>query len=86
MKKAAAHTTTKSDPSALFSAGVIGKQFLSTTWRMAVPVISLTILGLFADRHWHTKPWCTFGGVAVGFGIALWLIKRELDALKGTDT
>ncbi len=85
MNKAADHPTTKSNAAPdvpAFTAGAIGMQFLSTTWRIAVPSVLGTVLGLIADRRWHTKPWLTFLGVAVGFGLAGLLIKRELDSLK----
>lgn len=80
MKKAAAHTTTKS-PSGHdgFTAGDIALQFLDTTWRIAVPVTIFASLGILADRRFGSKPWLTLLGMVIGFAVAGWLIKRQLD-------
>ena len=56
-------------------------QFLDTTWRMVVPVVSVALLGIFADRAFETKPWLTLLGLVVGFVIAGWLVKLQLDAV-----
>ncbi|HSW99433.1 MAG TPA: AtpZ/AtpI family protein [Patescibacteria group bacterium] len=79
MKKAAAHPTTKPlSGSTGFTAGDIALQFLDTTWRMGVPVVTLSMLGLIGDRTFGTKPWLTLLGAALGFTVAIWLIKRLL--------
>jgi len=82
MKKAAAHPT-QSTPRAQapLTAGSIGLQFLDTTWRVAVPVVLFVLIGIFADRHLSTKPWLTLLGVLIGFVLAGFLVKREIDAL-----
>jgi uncharacterized membrane protein len=49
-----------------------------TTWRMFIPIIGLTLLGVWADRSWHTKPWMTVIGIIVGTVIAAELVKRQL--------
>jgi hypothetical protein len=36
-----------------------------TTWRMFVPVIGGTVLGIWGDHSFGTKPWATVVGVAV---------------------
>ncbi len=52
-----------------------------TTWRMFVPTIGLTILGLVIDNHLPTKPWMTIAGIIIGVIIATWLVRRQLAAL-----
>ena len=81
MKKAAAHPTTKPLVGrASLTAGDIGLQFLDTTWRIAVPAVGGTLLGIWGDKALGSKPWLTFLGAISGFAIAGWLVKRELDA------
>ena len=49
-----------------------------TTWRMFVPTIGLTVLGVYIDKSINTLPWCTLAGIAVGSVIAGMLIRRQL--------
>jgi hypothetical protein len=87
MKKAAPPTTSKStgiDP--IFTVGTVALQLLDTTWRIAIPVLGLAVLGIVADRHFGTKPWLTLLAAAFGFVIAGLLVKRELDNLKGDNS
>lgn len=82
MKKAAAHTTTKSPIGHdSLTAGTIALQFLDTTWRIAIPVTIFALLGILADRKLGSKPWLTLLGAIVGFAAAGWLIKRQLDTV-----
>lgn len=83
MKKAADRTTTStSGGESPFIAGTIGMTFLDTTWRISVPVILFTVLGIVADRSFGTKPWLTLLAVVVGFVAAGWLVKNQLDAVE----
>jgi F0F1-type ATP synthase assembly protein I len=83
MKQAADSTTTSSrGHGATFGAGVVALTFLDTTWRIAVPVVGFTLLGIFADRRLGTKPWLTFVAVLLGFGLAVLLVKRQLEAVQ----
>lgn len=49
-----------------------------TTWRMFVPVIGLTALGIWGDRSFETKPWLTATGVVLGTLIAALLVRNQL--------
>lgn len=49
-----------------------------TTWRMFVPTIGFTILGVIADNSFKTKPWMTIAGIIVGVVLATLLIRRQL--------
>lgn len=51
---------------------------LATTWRIAVPVIIGSGLGIFLDLRLGTKPWLTLLGVLLGFTLAGLLIARLL--------
>lgn len=66
-------TPTKSSPVVLLL-GTIA----DTTWRMFVPLIGLTILGVMGDNSFHTKPWCTTLGIVLGAIIATLLVLRQL--------
>lgn len=84
MKKAAAHPTQMTPhASAPFTIGSVGLQFLDTTWRIAVPVVLFVVAGIFGDRSLGTKPWLTLLGAVVGFVIAGFLVKREIDEVSG---
>lgn len=58
--------------------GTIG----DTTWRMFVPSIGFTLLGVWADSAFDTKPWLMVVGIAVGVAGAVLLVKKQLDGLK----
>lgn len=49
-----------------------------TTWRMFVPVIGLTALGIWGDRSFMTKPWLTITGLAIGTVLATLLVRQQL--------
>lgn len=49
-----------------------------TTWRMFVPVLGLTALGVWGDRSFGTKPWLTVVGLAIGTAIAALLVRNQL--------
>lgn len=49
-----------------------------TTWRMFVPTIGLTVLGVAADNYFGSKPWGTTVGIIVGSALATFLIRAQL--------
>lgn len=49
---------------------VVFMTIADTTWRMFVPSIGCTFLGIWVDSKLGTAPWLLFVGVAVGFIIA----------------
>jgi hypothetical protein len=79
MKKAAAHpTTSNAHGDSSFGLGAILLDLADTTWRIAVPVVLFSGIGMFIDIKAHTKPWITLAGLVVGFIIARVLIKKLL--------
>jgi hypothetical protein len=58
--------------------GTIG----DTTWRMFVPSIGFTLLGVWGDTIFATKPWLMICGVVFGFVMAGVLVKRQIDSTK----
>jgi F0F1-type ATP synthase assembly protein I len=84
--KAAAKTTHSHSAPSSFGAASVALTFLDTTWRIATPVILLTILGIIADRSLGTKPWLTLlVAVPLGFGLAFLLVKRQLEAVEAEE-
>ena len=53
-----------------------------TTWRMFVPTIGLTILGLMADKSLNTTPWIMILGIITGAYLAYVLVKRQIKKVK----
>ena len=50
-----------------------------TTWRMFVPVIGGTILGVWLDNSINSKPYATIASMAIGVGIAILLVRQQLN-------
>lgn len=61
--------------------GTIG----DTTWRMFVPTIGLTVLGLLIDKQLHTTPWIMILGIILGTLLAAILVRRQLKEVQKYD-
>ena len=53
-----------------------------TTWRLFIPTIGGTLLGLWADKSWDTTPWLTIAGIILGSVIAIALVRAQLKKVK----
>lgn len=53
-----------------------------TTWRLFVPTVGLTILGLVLDKNMNTTPWLMIAGIVLGSIIAILLVKQQLKKVK----
>ena len=53
-----------------------------TTWRMFVPSIGMTLLGVWLDTVFTTMPWLMIIGIIVGFAFAILLVKKQMDTIK----
>ena len=53
-----------------------------TTWRMFVPTIGLTILGLLADKWLQTTPWVMIFGIVAGSYLAYLLVKNQIKRVR----
>lgn len=53
-----------------------------TTWRMFLPTIGMTLLGLFADKWLHTTPWIMIVSMAIGIALTALLVKDQLKRVK----
>ena len=52
-----------------------------TTWRMFVPSIGMTLVGVWLDTVFTTKPWLMIIGIIVGFAFAILLVKKQMDTI-----
>lgn len=66
-------------------AGLSGLMFFAviadTTWRMFVPSIGLTLLGVWLDSEWRMKPWFMISGIVVGTIAAIALVRRQINSI-----
>lgn len=85
-KAATDWTTRKTTDTDQFSFGTMATDLLSTTWRIAVPVTLFALAGITIDNHQKTAPWCTLVGVVIGFGMAVLLLKRQLQQVDQQDS
>lgn len=60
--------------------GTIG----DTTWRMFVPTVGFTILGLLGDKWLHTTPWIMVAGIVIGIYLAYVLVKSQVKKVQET--
>jgi len=56
-----------------------------TTWRMFIPTIGLTVLGLVIDKQLHTTPWIMILGIVLGTLTAGLLVRRQMKEVRKND-
>ncbi len=66
-----------------FTASSAMRLIFETTLRLAVPAIGGTILGVWADNAFDTKPWLTVIGVTLGAAAAVWLVAKQIKKVTG---
>lgn len=54
------------------------REIADTTWRMTIPVVIFTFIGIFIDLRADTSPWLTFAGVIIGFYFAVVLVRKQI--------
>ena len=73
------NSQTAGEPDAL---GTILATIGDTTWRMFVPSVGFTLLGVWADVQLDTKPWLMVVGIVVGCTGAALLVKKQISGIK----
>jgi F0F1-type ATP synthase assembly protein I len=53
-----------------------------TSWRIALPTLTLAGLGITGDLKLATRPWLTIAGTVLGFGLAALLVRQQLRSLE----
>ena len=56
-----------------------------TTWRMFVPSVGFTLLGVWLDEQFQTKPWLMLTGIVLGCVLAVMLVRRQIMAIRRLD-
>ena len=67
------HEPPKNSSTVLLLLGTIA----DTTWRMFVPTLGGTAIGLWADSQTDTTPWLGLGGLLVGILITAALMRQQ---------
>lgn len=85
MKQAAAKTTTKSkqktpEAASPLSGLTLAVQLLDVTWRVALPIVGLTLLGNWLDRHLGIRPVLTLTGFIASIFVATLLVYLQVKA------
>ncbi len=65
-------------PPAKSAAVLLLSDIADTTWRMFIPSIGCTMLGLYLDKQWHTSPWLMITGIIIGVTLSGLLVRRQL--------
>ena len=73
---------TSPEPPSNSTALLLVGTFADTTWRMLVPSVGLTLLGVWLDGVWETKPWLMITGIVFGAVFAVLLVKKQFDSVK----
>lgn len=84
MSKAAAKKTTtpaESGKNASREGWFIALQLLDTTWRVALPILLLSYIGIQLDKHRNSTPLYTLIGFFVSLLVATTLVYKQIKAL-----
>lgn len=76
-KSSTSDADTSSAPSYSSTVLILGT-VADTTWRLFVPTIGGTIIGIIIDNIYGTKPWATIIGVSVGTALSIGLIYLQI--------
>lgn len=49
-----------------------------TTWRLFIPSVGFTILGVVLDKQYGTKPWLMITGIILGVMAATLLVRLQI--------
>jgi hypothetical protein len=74
--------TTSTVPSVSRAVFLLGMTFLDTTWRVFVPTIGGTILGVVLDRMFNVAPIMTIIMIILGVVVSTLLIIQQIRSLR----
>ena len=57
---------------------VVFMTIADTSWRMFVPSVGLTLLGVWLDKTYQTGPWLLFTGIILGLLLAILAVALQL--------
>ena len=56
-------------------------QLMDTTWRVALPILLLSYIGIRLDRNYGSEPLYTLIGLFISLALAVVLVYKQIDAL-----
>lgn len=65
--------------------GLLFATLADTTWRLFVPTVGLTLLGVWLDQRAATRPWLMIVGIIIGTLLAVALVRRQMQATSTGD-
>lgn len=71
-------------PDGVRRATIVLGDIADTTWRMFLPSVGFTLLGLWADHTYGTLPWLLIAGIIIGVIVAGLLVWRQIAKLSDT--
>lgn len=72
-------------PKATSAARFVWVSLADTTWRVAVPTVLFSVVGIMLDKWLHTMPLCTLIGLVVGLAAAAKLVWDQLERANKTE-
>jgi F0F1-type ATP synthase assembly protein I len=60
---------------------LIAGQLLDTSWRVALPILLLSYIGIQLDKHHGTRPLYTLIGLFVSLATSTYLVYRQIKIL-----
>lgn len=60
---------------------VVFMTIADTTWRMFIPSMGFTALGIWLDSKWHATPWLMFAGIIIGLVVAAFAVRQQYKKL-----
>jgi F0F1-type ATP synthase assembly protein I len=84
MSKAAAKKTTtssKKEANLSIDGWSLAVQLMDTTWRVAVPILVLSYIGIHLDKHFHTNPLYSLIGLFLALALATFLVYIQIKLL-----
>lgn len=85
MKRDVRPASTTGAPSQGGSAGGVLASLADTTWRVAVPTVLFSALGIALDNKLDTMPLCTLIGLIVGLAAAGALVWHQIQNVTKTE-
>jgi len=67
---------TNSSPAS--TGALLALTFIDTTWRLAVPSVGLTLVGVWLDQKYSTTPWLMLAGIVIGSALAIYLVYVQI--------
>lgn len=81
MSKSPNHRDDFPTPPSKSTAVLLLRDIADTTWRMFIPTIGITLLGVYADTQFDSLPWGTIAGIILGCTVTALLVRKQFKKL-----